>query len=97
LGLPCSIGYKKDGSIRFCVDFRKLNAITKKDSCPILRIDEILDRLARNSKFSSLESDYWQVKIHPEDKEKTAFSIGKGLWQFTVMPFGLCLPSLSSV
>jgi len=82
---------KKDGSIRFCVDFRKLNAITKKGSYPIPRIDDLLDHL-ENSWFSSLDlkSDYWQVRIRPEDREKTAFSIGKGLWQFTVMPFGLC-------
>jgi len=52
----------------------------------------MLNRLAGNSWFSSLDlkSGYWQVRICPEDKEKTAFSIGKGLWQFTVMPFGLC-------
>jgi len=37
-----------------------------------------------------LKSGYWQVRIRPEDREKTAFSIGRGLWQFTVMPFGLC-------
>jgi len=66
---------KKDGTIRFCVDFRKLNAITKKDSYPIPRIDDMLDRLAGNS---------------PEDREKTAFSIEKG-WQFTVhMLFVFC-------
>jgi len=89
---PAVIVKKKDGSIRFCVDFRKLNAITKKDSYPIPRIDDLLDRLAGNSWFSSLDlkSGYWQVRIRPGDREKTAFSIGKGLWQFTVMPFGLC-------
>jgi len=66
--------------------------ITKKDSYPIPRIDDMLDRLAGNSWFSSLDlkNGYWQVKIRPEDKEKSAFSIGKGLWQFSVMPFGLC-------
>jgi len=89
---PAVIVKKKDGSIRFCVDFRRLNAITKKDSYPIPRIDDLLDRLAGNTWFSSLDlrSGYWQVRIRPEDREKTAFSIGKGLWQFTVMPFGLC-------
>jgi len=52
----------------------------------------MLDQLSGNSWFSSLDlkSGYWQVKIRSEDKEKTAFSIGNGLWQFTVMPFGLC-------
>jgi len=89
---PAVLVRKKDGSVRFCVDFRKLNAITKKDSYPIPRIDDMLDRLAGNTWFSSLDlkSGYWQVRIRPEDREKTAFSIGKGLWQFTVMPFGLC-------
>jgi len=84
---PAVLVTKKDGSIRFCVDFRKLNAITKKDFYPILRIDDIFDRLAGNSWFSSLDlkSGSWQVKIRSEDKEKTAFSIGKGLWQFIVM------------
>jgi len=52
----------------------------------------MLDRLSGNSWFSTLDlkSGYWQIKIRLEDKEKTAFSIGNGLWQFTVMPFGLC-------
>jgi len=84
---------KKDGSIRFCVDFRKWNTITKKDFYLIPRIDDMLDRLAGNSWFSflDLKSDYWQVRIRPKDKEKILpFSIGKRLWQFTVMPFGFC-------
>jgi len=56
------------------------------------RIDDILDQLSGNSWFSTLDlkSGYWQIKIRPEDREKTALSVGRGLWQFTVMPFGLC-------
>lgn len=83
---------KKDGSIRFCVDYRKLNVVTVKDSYPLPRIDDILDQLSGNVWFSTLDlkSDYWQLGIRPQDKDKTAFSIGNGLWQFNVMPFGLC-------
>ncbi|KMQ86489.1 krab-a domain-containing protein [Lasius niger] len=89
---PAVMIKKKDGTLRFCIDYRRLNAITVKDSYPLPRIDDILDQLSGNSWFSTLDlkSGYWQVKVRPSDKEKTAFSIGKGLWQFTVMPFGLC-------
>ena len=89
---PAVIAKKKDGTLRFCVDYRKLNAVTVKDSYPLPRIQDILDQLSGNSWFTTLDlkSGYWQVKIRPEDREKTAFSIGNGLWEFTVMPFGLC-------
>ena len=64
------------------VDFRKLNDKTIKDSYPLPRIDQTLDKLAGKSWFSTLdlESVYWQVKIWPEGREKTAFSIGNDLW-----------------
>jgi len=83
---------KKDGTIRFCINFRKLNAVTKKDSYPLPRIDDIFDQLSDNVWYSTLDlkNGYWQIKIRPEDREKTAFSIGNGLWQFKVMPFELC-------
>ncbi|XP_036138917.1 uncharacterized protein LOC118644443 [Monomorium pharaonis] len=89
---PAVLVRKKDGSLRFCVDYRKLNEVTVKDSYPLPKIDDILDQLSGNIWFSTLDlkSGYWQVKIRSEDKEKIAFSIGNGLWQFTVMPFGLC-------
>ena len=82
---------KKDGSSRFC-DYRPLNDRTVKDSYPLPRIDESLDYVAGSAWFSSLDlqSGYWQVAMAPEDKAKTAFTTGRGLWQFTTMPFGLC-------
>ena len=83
---------KKDGSSRFCVDYRKLNDVTIKDAYPIPRIDESLDQLAGSTWFSCLDlnAGYWQVETDPQDKEKTAFTSRIGLFEFNVMPFGLC-------
>ena len=83
---------KKDGTHRFCVDYRKLNDITIKDAYPLPRIDESLDQLAGSQWFSCLDinSSYWQVETDFVDRVKTAFTSRKGLFEFTVMPFGLC-------
>ena len=88
---PVVIVDKKDGSKRFCVDFRKLNQVTKKNSYPLPVIDDILALLGKAKYFTSLDlkSGYWQVLMNESDKEKTAFACHRGLFEFNVMPFGL--------
>ena len=82
---------KKDGSTRFCVDYRKLNAVTKKDSHPLSRIDDLLDSFKDATCFTTLDlvSGYWQIEMDPQDREKTAFITDYGIYEFNVMPFGL--------
>ena len=83
---------KKDHSTRFCVDYRALNDITSKDSYPLPRIDDYFDALGGTTWFSSidLQSGYWQVAMDPDSIDKTAFSCQSGLFQFRVLPFGVC-------
>jgi hypothetical protein len=83
---------KPDGSHRFVVDFRKVNAVTKRDAYPLPRVTSILDRLRQARYLSSLDikSAYWQIPLQKESKERTAFTIpGRGLYHFNTMPFGL--------
>ncbi|KAI5725816.1 hypothetical protein M8J77_020471 [Diaphorina citri] len=89
---PVVLVSKKGGGTRFCMDYRKLNDVTRKDSYPLPRIDDTLDMLSGAHLFSTLDmkSGYWQVELHPKDKEKTAFTVSNGLWHFNVLPFGLC-------
>ena len=74
------------------MDYRKLNDLTKKDSYPLPRIDNILDELSGSSWFSALDlkSGYGQVEVAEKDREKTDFTAGNGIWQYTIMAFGLC-------
>ena len=84
---------KKDGSIRFCVDFRKLKRKTIKDAYAIPRVEDTLHLLAGAKYFTKLDlrSGYWQVEIEESDKHKTAFQVGTlGFFEFHRMPFGLC-------
>lgn len=88
---PVVIVDKKDGTKRFCVDFRKLNKITKLNSHPLPLIDDILALLGDAKYFTSLDlkSGYWQIMMDEKDKEKTAFTCHRGLYEFNVLAFGL--------
>ena len=84
---------KKDGSLHFCIDFRKLNSLTVKDSHPLPRICETLESLAGAAHFSTFDmnSGFWQVPMDEESKQYTAFTLGSmGLYKCESMPFGLC-------
>ena len=91
--LPVVMVKKKDGSLRFCVDFRQLKATTGKDTHPMPRIDVLLDALHGAQWFSTLDlkSGRWQVPITESDKAKTAFHTSSGqLYKFNQVPYGLC-------
>ena len=89
---PIVLAKKHDGTTRFCVDYRKVNEVTRKDAYPLPRVDDTLDTLVGSKLFTTLDlaSGYWQVEVAPEDQPKTAFTTPEGLYQFKVMPFGLC-------
>src|ERR1043165_9429447 len=83
---------KKDGTSRFCVDYRGINELTRKDAYPLPRIDTCLDALGGARYFSTfdLRSGYHQTKMADEDADKTSFVTRLGTFRFKVMPFGLC-------
>jgi transposase len=89
---PVCLVLKKDGDYRFCVDYRKLNSVTKPDAYPLPYISSILDQLRDCHYMSSIDikSAFWQVEVAPDSREYTAFTVpGRGLYQFRRMPFGL--------
>ena len=84
---------KKDGTLRFCVDFRHLNAWTKKDLYPLPHIQEALENMVGSAHFSSMDfkSGFWQIKMAPESQQYTAFMVGNlRFYEFTHIPFRLC-------
>lgn len=89
---PVVIVKKKDGKPRFCIDFRMVNNVSVKDAYPLPYISGILDKLRKAKYISTLDlkQGYWQVPLTPESRPITAFTVpGRGLFQFTVMAFGL--------
>ena len=85
--------WKKDGGLQFCIDFRRLNARTKKDSYPLPRMQETMESLVRARFFSmiNLKSRFWQVKMSEKSWQYTAFTVGSmGIFEFLRMPYGLC-------
>ena len=90
---PVTLTPKKDGSYRFCIDYRKLNAVTVKDCYPLPLIQDIFDQLGGTKLFSTLDlkSGHWQIPVDPKDRQKTAFTCHRGLFEFNRMPFGLAI------
>ena len=89
---PVVLVKKKSGDLRFCVDYRRLNAVTRKDVFPLPRIDDLVDQLSGRCVFSTHDarSGYWQIRVEESSQPKTAFVTMDGLYEFRVMPFGLC-------
>ena len=90
-GSPILFAKKKDGGMRMCVDYRAVNKLTLRNSYPIPRIDDLVDRLVGATTFSclDLQQAYHQVRLNSADIPKTAFTTPQGLYEYMVLPFGL--------
>ena len=88
---PMVLVKKKDGTLRLCVDYRRVNAISATDAYPLPRIDDIIDQIGGAKYLTTIDltKGYWQVPVASSDRGKTAFCTPFGLFQFNVMPFGL--------
>ena len=88
---PVVLVSKKDGSLRFCVDYRRLKARTLTDAYPLPRMDDCIESLGDAVVFTTLDcnSGYWQLPVAPEDQDKTTFTTQCGTFRYTRMPFGL--------
>ena len=80
---PIILGKKKDGEMRFCIEYRKLNSVTIGQAHPLPRVDDILDSLGDAQYFSTLDlkSAYWQISVDEKDRHKTAFVTQRGLFE----------------
>ena len=89
---PVCLVRKPDGSYRFCIDYRRVNSVSKKDAFPVPEIQDALDNLRGAKWFATLDllSGYWQLGMTDRAKERSAFCTRRGLFQFKRMPFGLC-------
>jgi hypothetical protein len=91
LAAPILFARKPDGKLRFCVDYRKLNALTKKDRHPIPLLDETLARLSKARIFTKLDirQAFHRIRIHPDSEDLTTFWTRYGSYKYKVVPFGL--------
>ena len=89
--LPIVLVEKKDGGVRFCVDFLKLNQVVRFDAYPMPLIEEVFESIGTSAVVTPLDlaSGYWQIPMDPKSCDKTAFTTPFGLFEFEVMPFGL--------